>query len=271
MLFDRIYHKLTALVQGGTPMKSIFSYDSKFNQILITVADLIMLNILFLICCIPLITIGAAQAGLYNGIRQMMNKEDDTSVFKAFFRGFRSGFKRITIVHTVLLLIMLVLTYNLFAVLVLQLIGEYAPLWVCYLALIICAIYHSMLAPFHATFECTTKQLVKNVFFVIMAHPLCAFWTTILVWFPVILAVLNFYAFLQAFPLWCIIYYSLAYLFSFTVIKKPFKTLENNFYASVVANMESNTQDVEGEVTESEPTADTEAQETKELPAAQEV
>ena len=64
---------------------NIFDYNSKFNQLLMTVADIIILNVLYLVCCIPVFTIGAAQAGLFTGIRVLLDKEDDSSCAKAFF------------------------------------------------------------------------------------------------------------------------------------------------------------------------------------------
>ena len=45
--------------------KSAFSYDSKLMTILNNLADLIFVNLLFIICCIPIVTIGAARAALH--------------------------------------------------------------------------------------------------------------------------------------------------------------------------------------------------------------
>ena len=46
-------------------MEILFSYDSKLMQTLTFVADLILLNILYLLCCVPMFTIGAAQGALW--------------------------------------------------------------------------------------------------------------------------------------------------------------------------------------------------------------
>jgi hypothetical protein len=79
-------------------MRDLFSCDSKFMQILHTISDHILLNLLFIICCIPVVTIGAAQAGLYSGIRVLRDEEDDSSCFRAFWKGFGIGFGKITFV-----------------------------------------------------------------------------------------------------------------------------------------------------------------------------
>ena len=44
-------------------MGGLFSYDSKLMQILNFIGDLIILNVLYLVCCLPVVTIGAAQIG----------------------------------------------------------------------------------------------------------------------------------------------------------------------------------------------------------------
>ena len=44
---------------------NFFSYESKPMQILMLLGDLIILNLLFILCSLPVFTIGAAQAGLY--------------------------------------------------------------------------------------------------------------------------------------------------------------------------------------------------------------
>ena len=42
-------------------MSKIFDLDSPFMRVLNRVADLMILNFLMIICCIPIITIGAAR------------------------------------------------------------------------------------------------------------------------------------------------------------------------------------------------------------------
>jgi uncharacterized membrane protein YesL len=79
-------------------MKNIFGIDSKFMQLLSKLWDLMMLNLLYLICCIPVVTIGAAQAGLYRSVRAMKDPDSDYTWTQAFFKGFKDGFGRITFV-----------------------------------------------------------------------------------------------------------------------------------------------------------------------------
>lgn len=214
-------------------MKSIFSYDSKLTQTVMTVADYIILNVLFVICCIPIITIGAAQAGLYSGISALNNPDDDTSCIRKFFQGFRSGFCTITLLWTITLAIIGMLIYLLYVLLILKTAGAYAPVWVCAVALAVLIVYQSVMVIFHSRFGCTPWQLVKNTLFVLFAHPLRSIAVAALIWFPVVLCALAFDIFIKNLILLAICYYSIASLLSLSVMKKPFKTLEDNFYNSL--------------------------------------
>ena len=78
-------------------MKSLFDYENKFMQALMAVGDLIILNILFILFSLPIVTMGAAQAGLYTGVRVITDKEDDSSPAAGFVRGFKTGFFKITL------------------------------------------------------------------------------------------------------------------------------------------------------------------------------
>ena len=213
-------------------MQSLFSYDSKFMQLLQKLADCIILNVIYLACCIPVFTIGAAQSGLYNALRTLTDKENDSSCVKAFFRGFSNGFKTITPVWLVSSIITVVLGYVTLSVYVLRQSGAAygtMPFVLGIIATAISAIYQSMMTLFHAFFGCTRKQLIRNTFWVILANPLQSIVTALLVWGPVILFFVHFPLLLQSAVLIFFLYYSLAMSISVLLIKKPFGRLIDRF------------------------------------------
>ena len=77
-------------------MKSIFSYDSPLIQFLSRIFDLIILNLLFLLCMVPVVTGGAGLTAMYRVLQNMVYKNDDNGVVKPFFRAFRENFKAVT-------------------------------------------------------------------------------------------------------------------------------------------------------------------------------
>ncbi len=80
----------------------IFKYDSPLMSFLNTVFDLMFLNILCFICCIPIITIGPALAAKYDVAMRIVRKEEPT-IFRPFFRAFKNNFKQSIIIWSVLL------------------------------------------------------------------------------------------------------------------------------------------------------------------------
>ena len=60
------------------------------------VLDYFFLNMLWILCCIPVFTIGAATTGAYYASLRLMN-EDDDAVIQNFFKSFKSNFKQATL------------------------------------------------------------------------------------------------------------------------------------------------------------------------------
>lgn len=209
---------------------NFFSYESKPMQILMYVGDLIILNLLFLLCSLPIFTIGAAQAGLYSGVKVLQDPEDDTAPSAAFFKGFRTGFKQITLVFSVLFVIFIGLAVVAYLCFVYdQFIGN-APMWMSIVSLGIVALFISLTALFHARFNCTAWQLVRNAWLLALAHPLRSLAVGVLTWLPlVVFALADFVTFIGITPVWLTVYYSAAFLFSFSIMKKPFNTLIEHF------------------------------------------
>lgn len=206
-------------------MNSIFSYDSPMMQILMYIGDLIILNFLYLICCIPVFTIGAAQAGLYTAMRVLNDKEDDSSAAAAFFRGFKNGFGTVT------------LSWGLLAILfvISSLAAVFAnplglPLWLCLLPVCIIAAFMSLVPAFHSRFGCTAMQLYRNVFLLLITHPLRSIAAAALMWVPVIVIYnSNLYNSMATSLIWLTIYFSAAVLFGELFLRKPFNVLVEEF------------------------------------------
>lgn len=205
---------------------NIFSYESKFSQILMFVADLCILNVVFVLCCLPVFTIGAAQAALYSGIRVLQDPEDDTSPVKAFFKAFPVGFGSVTLSWLIFFVLEVLLG---FAVVFASGKVQVVSFWISIVGLILLALLHAQLPLFHSRFSCTAMQLLRNTFFLVLAHPLRSILVAVLIWLPVLMLLWNFPMFLFASLAFLLLYYAVAFLLSFLVMKKPFKTLIDNY------------------------------------------
>lgn len=81
-----------------------FSIDSPVMDFLNKVADMIILNIVFIICCIPVITIGASITALYSTTLKLISDEED-NIIKNFIKSFKVNFKISTLIELIIFFI----------------------------------------------------------------------------------------------------------------------------------------------------------------------
>ena len=86
----------------GNAMKKT-NIDSPFYRTMGRIGDLVLANILWLVCSLPIITAGASPLGLFTVVNKMAAKEDYT-VRTDFFKAFKRDFKQSTALWLVLLL-----------------------------------------------------------------------------------------------------------------------------------------------------------------------
>lgn len=211
-------------------MHKIFSYESKVMQAMMNLARMIAMNVLYLICCIPIVTAGAAQAGLFSGIRHMQDQENETSCLPVFFKGMKSGFKKITLVHSLSLIPMVIIVGGFLLSLLLDSSGYDMPVWVSGASVLLFAAWHNMLVAFHATFECGAKELARNSFRALLACPFQCLLGGILLWLPAFLLVMFPFFFLHLLPLLVCLYYSLAYEIIVRLMKKPLQKMKDSMF-----------------------------------------
>lgn len=81
---------------------NLFSHDSLFARFLYMVADIITLHILWLVCSLPLITIGASTTALYYSCMKRI-RTGEGYLSRNFFYSFRSNFRQATLIWLSLL------------------------------------------------------------------------------------------------------------------------------------------------------------------------
>ena len=87
-------------------MFSFLSPDSKFMQVVNRFADLVLLNLLFVLTCLPVFTIGAATAALYSQCFGILRNRE-TGIVRGYFRAFRENFKQGTLLWLLMLVVCL--------------------------------------------------------------------------------------------------------------------------------------------------------------------
>lgn len=94
----------------------LFDINNPIMQSMAKVADLIILNFLFLLCCIPIITIGPAITALYC-VTMKLIRDEEGGVVKEFFRSFRLNLRQGIVIHIFFLALAFVLFVDIWFVL----------------------------------------------------------------------------------------------------------------------------------------------------------
>ena len=92
-------------------MGQIFSMDSKVIKVLTRIVDLVILNIIFLLSCIPIVTIGASVTALYSVTLKMV-KQEESYIVRSYFKAFKENWKKATIIWLGLLAFGIILWFN---------------------------------------------------------------------------------------------------------------------------------------------------------------
>ena len=83
-------------------LSGLFNYDNPVWRFIGKFGDLILLNILWVVCSIPIFTIGASTTAVYY-VTLKLARNDDGYTIKSFFKSFRENFKQSTIIWLLLL------------------------------------------------------------------------------------------------------------------------------------------------------------------------
>ena len=84
-------------------MNNIFNPDNKFFSFMGRVADLMILNLLCIVCCIPVFTAGPAIAAMYYITLKMARNE--ILCGKGFFHSFKQNLKQGIVIQIIMLLL----------------------------------------------------------------------------------------------------------------------------------------------------------------------
>lgn len=150
-------------------MHNLFNPENPGMRFLSRIFDLIVLNLFFLLTCLPIVTIGAALSSLYH-ITILMVRGEDGYIVKGYFKAFRQNFIKATLLWIPLMLLFFFFGVDLYIVLfvidasynLLQI-----PIWIIVFFLVSVMIYAF---PLLSNYECKMKQLIKNSILISLAN-----------------------------------------------------------------------------------------------------
>lgn len=201
-------------------MQALFSPDSKIMQFLSRLCDLILLNVLFLVTCLPIITIGAASAALYTVCFRMGTDRED-GLFRTYFRAFRDNFRQGTVLWVILLLFFTGSGINLALCLNWDGLWHYA-MYLFALLLVLTEFLLSYAFPLLSQFGNSIRGTLKNALLLSISYLPRSLLIAVINCMPLILLLLNPYIFLQTSFLWAFLYFAGAAYVNARLLKKVF-------------------------------------------------
>lgn len=201
-------------------MSSLFSPDSKFMQYFSRLYDLAVLNLLYLLTCLPIFTIGAANAALYT-VCFRMDTDKEVGIFRGYFRAFRENFRQGTILWLILALFGGACLVNL--MLFSQIGGILQLLWAVFAVLLaVDVMLLGYVFPLLSLFRSSTREYLKNALLLGLAYlprtvPVC-----LINIFPWAILTMNLYAFLNMAFAWVFVYFSAAAYLNTKLLKAVF-------------------------------------------------
>lgn len=188
--------------------------------ILELVTHTVFLNLLFLICSLPIVTMGASLTALYGGLRASIKKEP---CYKAFFRTFRKSFLRSTLAWLVLLPVNVWFITNLIFNVFYWEQGSLVSLFVSAIFALVFLGFSTVLFLFYSRFEATTLQLFQYSAKIFFDYPIRSIVIGLLSWFPFVLPffAVGFQIFLLLGMVWLFYFATIATL-AIWLMNQPF-------------------------------------------------
>lgn len=150
-------------------MSRFFNMDNGFFQVLSRIADLMILNIIFLITCIPIVTIGAAWTALYYVTLKMIRNEE-SYIVRSYFKSFKENFKQSTIMWLIALVLLVLLFFDYRIVNVMDGTIRQAMLIGLTVVALFLAMILTYLFPLQSKFYNTIKNTTKNALLMSIRH-----------------------------------------------------------------------------------------------------
>lgn len=151
-------------------MDNLFEYDNKFFEVLGKITDIIILNLLCIISCLPIITIGASVTATYFVALQMVRNEE-TYIIREFIKRFKENFIFSTKVWSIILIIGLVLSFDFYISRLI--LNEYMRITLQFILTIVSIIFIFLLTyvfPIISKFENTIKNTMINSILISIQH-----------------------------------------------------------------------------------------------------
>ena len=151
-------------------MDNLFRYDNKFFEALGKISNTVILNLLCIVSCIPIITIGASATATYFIAMQIV-KDEESYIIKEFIKRFKENFIISTKIWIIMMIIGGVLCFDFYISKLI--INEYMRIILQFILSMISIIFVFSITyvfPIASKFENTVKNTMINSILISIQH-----------------------------------------------------------------------------------------------------
>lgn len=231
---------------------AIFDIDGPLMRFLGKAADLMWLNVLTMICCVPIFTTGAAFTALHYMCLKIV-RDEESYITKGYFKSFKENFRQSTIIWMAMLFIAAFLGLDFYIIIDMKVeLPHIVKLFVLAVGVLV-AFTAVMIFPVQAKFANPIKYTIKNAFALSVLQFPKTFLMLVLLFVPMILC----YVTMQIFPLIFLFGLSLPAYLSARLYDKTFLSMEQQILENAEASQEESDAENEDErIFKDEPVAD---------------
>ncbi len=200
-------------------MGNIFRIDSPLMQGLTKFTNWMIINIITVVMCIPVFTIGAAVTAMYDVLGRM-ERGQEVRIIGSYFRAFRSNFKQATVMWLILLLAGIALGLVVWVYMVNDVPGK--QYWIGFTSVV--AIFWLMVLswvfPLQAQFANPVKRTMNNAVLGSLGYLPRSAGMALVNALPWIMLYNKTNLFLYLLPIWTTIWFSLGAIINLRLLKK---------------------------------------------------
>ncbi|MGL5435965.1 MAG: YesL family protein [Lachnospiraceae bacterium] len=153
-------------------LTSIFNYDNPVWRFIGKFFELMILHVLWLICSIPIFTVGASTTAVYYVTLKLVRDEDGSTI-RSFFKSFKENFKQSTIIWLIMLAAGAIIGFDLYFFLELYTTVSHFRTFMVVLFSAVAIIYTAIFLyvfPLQSRFYNPVKKTLFNAFFMSIRH-----------------------------------------------------------------------------------------------------
>ncbi len=142
---------------------NIFRIGSPFMVFMSKLIDILFIGIIALLCCVPVVTIGASFTAVYYTVLKMVRRKEG-SVYKFFFKAFKENFWKSTVLWLIMAAV-ITLLYVDYSLLMSRDMANESILWIGLIVMSVLAVMvGTYVFPLQAQFENTVFGTIRNSF-----------------------------------------------------------------------------------------------------------